>query len=140
MITCDGKVYPWLYESYDALADTLVGIVEMEGGCIDDTIQVQYFNYRGEPGSKDLLIFNDRGLMTHAEQFGKDSVPGISYSFVYNAEGFQAEATFLDKDKKVKAKTTSGYEYDEKGNWFRATFRNDKGFAIICERVYTYFE
>lgn len=140
VITCDEAGNPVLYEGYDALADTLIQKIEVEGSFMNDTTTVQYFNYKGEPGTKILMMFNDLGLMTHVEFYGKDGIPGSSYSFVYNDKGFESDATFLDKDKIVTAKTSSSYEYDEKGNWMKGTFKDEKGFTIICERVYTYFD
>jgi len=140
VITCDAEGNPVLYEGYNAIADTLTQKIEVEGSFINDTTIVKYFNHKGEPGTKILIMFNDLGLLTHVEYYGKDGMPGSSFSFVYNDKGFQSEATFLDKDKNVAGKTYSTYEYDEMGNWIKNTCKDDKGFTVIAERVYTYFE
>jgi len=139
-ISCDEEGNPYLYEAYNALTDTLLRKDEMRGFETNDTTIWQYYDSKGEPGSKYLLIFNDLGLMTNYEVHRKDGTPGSSYSFVYNDKGFQSELTFYDKDKIVTGKSSSTYEYDEKGNWVRNIIKDDKGFTVICERVYTYFE
>ena len=140
VITCDEEGNPVLYEGYNALADTLTQKIEVEGSFFNDTMTVKYFNYKGDPGTKILIMFNNLGLLTNVEYYGKDGTPGSSYSFVYNDKGFQSEATFLDKDKIVAGKTYSTYEYDTKGNWVKIIFKDDKGINVISERVYTYFE
>jgi len=140
VITCDEKGNPLLFEGYNALADTLTQKIEMEGSYINDTLKVQFYNHKGEAGSKYLFMFNEPGLLTHLEYYSKDGTLGSSSSFVYNDKGFQSEATFLDKDKNVAGKTYSTYEYDEMGNWIKNTCKDDKGFTVIAERVYTYFE
>lgn len=140
VITCDEQGKPFLYEGYNAMADTLIQKIEVVGSSINDTMTVQYFNHKGEPGTKILLIYNELGLLTHVEYYRKDGTPGSSYSIVYNEKGFQSETTFLDKDKNVEGKTSSSYEYDEKGNWVKGTFNDQRGFTIICERVYTYYK
>ena len=138
--TCDESGNPVLYEGFDALADTLIQKIEVKGSDINDTMIVQYFNFKGEPGLKSLRVYNEPGLLTDSWNVRKDGTPGSSYMLVYNDRGFNSEATFFDKDKNVAAKTYSTYEYDEKGNWIKVICKNDKGFTIICERVYTYFE
>jgi hypothetical protein len=140
VITCDEKGNPVLFEGYNALADTLTQKIEAEGSYINDTLKVQYYNDKGEAGSKYLFMFNDLGLLTQIEYYRKDGTHGSSSSFVYNDKGFQSESTFLDNDKNVTEKISTSYEYDEMGNWIKGTFTDEKGFTVICERVYTYFK
>ena len=140
VITCDAEGNPVLHEIYNATADTLVQKVELEGSYFNDTMTVHYFNHKGEPGAKDMIMFNKLGLLTNSESYMKDGTPGSSYNYVYNDKGFQSEFTAFDKDKKMTAKTSTSYEYDEKGNWIKGIIKDQKGFTIICERVYTYFE
>ena len=135
VITCDAEGNPVLYEGYNALADTLTQKIKVEGSFLNDTMTVEYFNYKGDPGTKILLMFNDQGLLTRVEYYGKDGTPGSSYDLAYNDKGFNSEFTGYDKDKVLKTKTSSTYEYDEKGNWIKGIFKDDKGFTIICERV-----
>ena len=140
VITCDVEGNPIFYEGYNAPADTLIQKIEVEGSFFNDTMTVEYFNYKGDPGTKIMIMFNSLGLLTHVEYYMKDGTPGSSYSFVYNDKGFQSEFTAYDKDKIVTAKTSSTYEYDERGNWVKSIFKDEKGFTVLCERVYTYFE
>jgi hypothetical protein len=140
VITCDEEGNPVLYEGYDPLADTLIQKIEVAGSFVNDTMTVKYFDYKGDPGTQMLLIFNNLGLMTHLEYYGKDGTPGSSYNYVYNDQGFQSEFTGFDKDKIMTSKTSTTYEYDEKGNWVKGIIKDQKGLTIICERVYTYFE
>jgi hypothetical protein len=139
-ITCDEGGNPVLFVGYDAVADTLDQKIEIIGSEISDTLLVQYYDYRGEPNGKALQIFNELGLLTDSWNIGKDGTPGTSYTFIYNDKGFQSEGTFLDKDKNVAGKIYATYEYDEMGNWIKVTCKDQKGFTVINERVYTYFE
>ncbi|MDX9772590.1 MAG: hypothetical protein RBT02_04105 [Bacteroidales bacterium] len=140
VITCDEEGNPVLYEGYNALADTLTQKIEVGGSFFNDTITVQYFNYKGDPGTKILMMFNSLGLLTQVEYYGKDGTPGYSYNYVYNDKGFQSEFTGFDKDKVLATKTSTTYEYDEKGNWIKGIVKDQRDFTIICERVYNYFE
>ncbi len=139
-LTCDEDGNPILFEGFNAVADTLVQKVELKGSEVSDTLLVQYYDNRGEPKGKALQIFNEVGLLTDSWNIGKDGTPGTSYTLIYNDKGFQSEATFLDKDKNVAGKTYSTYEYDKMGNWIKVTCKDQKGFAVISERVYTYFK
>jgi hypothetical protein len=139
-ITCDKSGNPVLYEGFNPLADTLLGKNEMKGSDINDTLTVQYYNSKGESDGKSLLFYNELGLLTGFENFKKDGTAGSSYKLDYNDKGFNSEAVFFDKDKNKISAISSTYEYDNMGNWVKLTCKDDKGFAVICERVYTYFE
>jgi hypothetical protein len=140
LITCDESGNPVLYEGYDALADTLVQKIEIKGSDIKDTIIAQYYNFKGEPGEKSLDVYNEMGLLTNSEYLRQDGTSGSSYSLGYNDKGFNSEATFFDKDKNKTSSTSSTYEYDNMGNWVKIICKDDRGFTIICERVYTYYK
>lgn len=140
VITCDEEGNPVLFEIYNLPADTLMQKAEVEGSYFNDTMKVQNYNFKGEPGSKYLFVFNDLGLLTRFEYYMKDGTPGSSYAFVYNDKGFQSEFTAFDKDKNVTGKTSSSYEYDDKGNWVKNITWDEKGFTIVFERAYKYFE
>jgi hypothetical protein len=139
-ITCDEKGNPVMFEGYDAIADTLEMKAELTGADVNDTLLVQYYSPRGEPGAKAFLVYNEHGLLTNCWNILKDGTPGSSYTLVYNDKGFSSEGIFFDKDKNKESSTSSTFEYDDMGNWVKGTFKDDKGFAIICERVYTYFK
>jgi hypothetical protein len=140
VVTCDEEGNPVLYEGYNQPADTLAQKLELEGSYVNDTLKGQYYNNKGEAGAKYLLVFNDQGLLTLLDYYRKDGTLGSSQVLNYNDKGFQSEYISLDKDKNVTGKTYSTYEYDQRGNWIKSTTRDDKGFAVISERVYTYFE
>ena len=140
VVTSDAEGNPFLYEYYNALADTLVRKDEITGLETNDTTIWQYYNFKGEPGTKYLLVFNDAGLLTTRQAILKDGTNGSSYALSYNEMGFQSEATFYDKDKNVRSHTLSSYEYDDKGNWVKVICKDDKGFTVIGERTYTYFD
>ncbi len=139
-VTCDAEGNPRLYEYYNALVDTLVRKDEITGFETNDTTVWQYYNYTGEPGARFLLVFNDLGLLTTRQTTLKDGTEGSSYTLKYNEMGFQNEATFYDKDKNISSRTASSYEYDDKGNWIKVICKDDKGFVVIGERIYTYFD
>lgn len=140
VITCDGEGNPVLYEGYNQPSDTLAQKIEFEGGYPNDTLKVQHYNYLREPGSKYLFIFDEQGLLKMIDYFRKDDTRWSSQVLNYNDKGFQSEHTAYDKDKNVTARTYSTCEYDEKGNWTRLICKDDKGFTVIGERVYTYFK
>ena len=140
LITTDENGNPVMYEQFNTLADTFVAKTEFKGSDINDTTVIQYFDFKGEPRGKDLRVYNERGLLTNSGNFMEDGTPGSSYILVYNDKGFQAAATFIDKDKKNEGSTSSVYEYDNMGNWVKQTCKDDRGFATIFERVYTYFK
>jgi len=140
VITCDEKGNPVLYEGYNALADTLIQKIEVEGSFFNDTMTVKYFNQKGDPGTKILMMFNNLGLLTHVEYYGTDGTAGSSYDYFYKDKGFETEFIGFDKYKKLTAKTSTTYEYDETGNWVRGITKDQKGFTFISERVYTYFK
>jgi hypothetical protein len=140
VVTSDAEGNPLLYEYYNALADTLVRKDEILGLETNDTTTWQYYNFKGEPGTKYLLLFNDKGLLTEQQAFRKDGTLLGGYTLAYNEMEFQIEATFYDKDKNITSRTTSTYEYDDRGNWIRLICKDDKGFAVIGERTYTYFD
>lgn len=140
VITCDEAGNPVLYEGYNQPADTLSQKIEFKGSYLNDTMTVQFYNYLGVAGSKYLFVFDDQGLLTLFDIYRKDGTLGSSQVLTYNDKGFQSEYTSLDKDKNVTGKTYSNYEYDKRGNWIKTTTRDEKGFAVISERVYTYFE
>lgn len=140
VITCDEKGNPVLYEGYNEPADTLAQKIEFEGSYLNDTLTVRFFNQRSEAGGKYLFVFNDQGFLTHLDFYRKDGTFGSSQALNYNDKGFQSEYISLDKDKNITGKTYSAYEYDQRGNWIKATTRDERGFAIMSERIYTYFE
>ncbi len=140
VITCDEDGNPVLYEGYNQPADTLAQRIEFVGSYLSDTLTVQFFNHMGEAGGKYLFVFNDQGLLTLFDFYRKDDTLGSSQVLNYNDKGFQSEYTSYDKDKNVTGKTYSTYEYDPRGNWIKTTTRDERGFAVISERVYTYFE
>lgn len=140
VITCDEKGNPVLYEGYNEPVDTLAQKIEVKGSYLNDTLTAQYYNPKGEAGSKYLFMFNDQGLLTLLDYYRKDGTHWSSQVLNYNDKGFQSDYTAYDKDKNVSGRTYTTYEYDHIGNWIKATTRDERGFAIISERVYTYFE
>ena len=140
VITCDEEGNPVLYEGYNMPADTLSQKIEFEGSYLNDTLTIRFYNHIGEAGSKYLFMFNDQGLLTLLDYYRKDGTFGSSQALIYNDKGFESEYTSFDKDKNVSGRTYTTYGYDQMGNWIKATTRDERGFAIISERVYTYFE
>jgi hypothetical protein len=113
---------------------------ELKGADVNDTLLVQYYSPRGEPGAKAFLVYNELGQLTNVWNIRKDGTPDVSYSLVYNDKGFNSEVTLFDKDKNVTSQQSASYEYDERGNWIKVICKDKKGFTLIGERVYTYFK
>jgi hypothetical protein len=139
-LTCDASGNPVAFESFNAIADTLVRKAEVRGSDINDTIILQYYNSLGESGNKTLYFYNDLGLLTGIENIGKDGAFLGSLSMKYNDKGFISESTYLDKDKNTVWTNYFTYEYDNMGNWIKSICTDPKGLTTIGERVYTYFE
>jgi hypothetical protein len=139
-IICDDKGIPVIYEGYNAMTDTLVQKIEVHGSCINDTITVQYYNYKGEPGVKYVFNFDERALLTRLDTY-RNGLQVASQPMTYTDKGFVEEFKSLDKDKNVTSSAVSSYsKYDEHGNWTKSYSRDAKGFTMLFERVYTYFE
>lgn len=139
-IICDDDGIPLIYNGYDAMTDTLVQKIESRGSCMNDSITVQYFNYRGEPGVKYVYHFDEKGLMTRLDGY-RNGMLIYSQPMTYTDKGFVEEFKSLDKDKNVISSAVSSYsKYDEHGNWTKSYTRDAKGFTMLFERVYTYFE
>jgi hypothetical protein len=140
-ITCNEVRKPAKFEIFNALADTLLQTMTLEGSDINDTTVLQSNNYKGEAGGRGLSIYNELGRLTEAESYMKDGTFSSGLKIKYNDRGFTSETTFLDKDQKVSGTNIFTYEYDDMGNWVKVICKDpDKGTTMISERVYTYFK
>ena len=140
-ITCNEVGKPVQFKVFNALADTLIQTMTIEGSDINDTTILQSHNFKGEAGGKGLAIYNEQGLLTDAESYNKEGAYYGGLKIMYNDRGFTSETTFFDKDKNVSGKNIFTYEYDDMGNWVKVICKDpDKGTALISERVYTYFK
>jgi len=125
---------------YRPVADTLVGKFIITNSEEKDTVTYQYYNYEGGIGGKMIFLYNDGGQFLRRETYNKDGAYTGSIEVKYNDKGKMSELAFYDKDKKSTGVNHFTYEYDQKGNWTKAVVKDDKGFVVIEERTYTYFE
>lgn len=140
-ITCNEVGKPIQFEVYNALADTLLQTMKIEGSDINDTTIMQSHNFKGEAGGRGMAIYNEQGLLTNIESYNKEGDYAGGIGIKYNERGFTSETIFLDKDKNVTGKNSFTYEYDDMGNWVKVICKDpDKGIALLSERVYTYFK
>jgi hypothetical protein len=127
-------------EIYNALADTLIRKGITEKSHTGDTITYIYFDNKGELFRKVLDIYDKKGLLQGYQSYDKDGNYLGGNEVVYDENGQMKNIKFFDKDKIVTAGNTFINEYDAKGNWIKSICKDDKGFTVISERVYTYFE
>ena len=87
-----------------------------------------------------IFLYNDGGQFLRRETCDKDGAFTGSIEVKYNDKGKVSELAFYDKDKKSAGVNHFTYEYDQKGNWTKAIVKDDRGFVVIEERSYAYFE
>jgi len=125
---------------YRPVADTLIATFMITCSEKKDTVTKQFYNYKGGKGGKIVYIYNDGGRFLRQETYDMDGAFTGSIEVKYNEKGKNSELEFYDKDKKLTAVNHFTYEYDQKGNWIKAVTKDDRGFVVIEERTYAYFE
>jgi hypothetical protein len=125
---------------YPADADTIFNWNTQEKTSGKDTIITQWYDYKGNPTSKVLNLYNNLGQFTGYQSYNNDGTLRGASEIVYNDHGLASQITFFDKEKKQTTVNHFTYEYDKMGNWVKVICKDDAGFALIAERVYTYFE
>jgi len=130
-----------LYESFDALTDTLRQRFDQTGTDISDTIRVRGFSPGGELQGSAEYVYNDLGLLTSTDGYGPDGTLEGRMEIEYSETGFMSKVNFTDAEGKIKSLYTLTIEQVDRGNWVRAIFRDHEyDLVFITERVYTYFE
>jgi len=141
IITSKDDGLPTLYESFDALTDTLRQRFDETGTDISDTIRVRGFSPGGELQGTAEYVYNELGLLTSTYGYGPDGTLEGRMEIKYNDRGFMSEIKFKEGEGKIKTMYTLTYEQVDNGNWVRAIFRDHEDDRIfITERVITYFE
>ena len=105
-----------------------------------DTLTLNVFNYKGEQTYKVLFLFNDLKQCIGYQGYNKDGKYFGGSEIKFDKLGKLSELVFYDKDKKPTSENTFINEYDSKGNWVKQICKDKKGFVVIGERVYKYFE
>jgi len=130
-----------LYESFDALTDTLRQRFDQTGTDISDTIRVRGFSPGGELQGSAEYVYNDLGLLTSTDGYGPDGTLEGRMEIEYSETGFMSKVNYTDAEGKIKTLYTITIEQVDRGNWVRAIFRDHEyDLVFITERVYTYFE
>jgi hypothetical protein len=78
--------------------------------------------------------------LTGYKGYDKDGNYSGGNEIKYDNLGKVSGLTFYDKDKKPSTENIFINEYDSKGNWVKQICKDNKGFVIIGERVYKYFD
>jgi len=125
---------------FRAEVDTMIDRGTIERNTRGDTIIYQIFNNNEEPTYKLLSFYNDLKQFIGYQAYDKDGNYSGGNELKYDNLGKISEITFYDKDKKTVTGNNFINEYDSKGNWVKIICKDKKGFAIIGERVYKYFE
>jgi len=141
IITGGGDGLSKLFEIFDSATDTLIQKAERTGKYLSDTLRIKYFNSMGEFIFTDLLAFDDRGLMPYAVRIRADGTFMGGIMIKFNENGFMSETSFLDGEKKITGTNQFSYEYDNRGNWIKATCKDPaSGTTMVSERSYKYYE
>lgn len=120
--------------------DTLLQKWVGERSAKGDTVIYTIFNYKGDQSAKYLLFYNDLKQFLGYKQFDKDGNYAGGNAAKYDNVGKMSELVYFDKDKNPVTENIFINEYDSRGNWVRQICKDKKGFVIIGERVYKYFE
>lgn len=125
---------------YRPLVDTLLGSWQSYRSVAGDTVTFKNYNYKGEMTSKAFFIYNSAGQFMGIQSYNKEGSFTGGNELKYDSEGKVSDIIFFDKDKKAVSGNSFIYEYDSRGNWIKVICKDPKGFAIIGERTYKYFE
>jgi hypothetical protein len=125
---------------FNAKGDTLIERWVGERSSKGDTVIYNIFNYKGDLGTKYLLLYNDLKQFLGYQAYDKDGNYTGGNQTKYDNLGVMSELVYFDKDKKPLTGNIFINEYDSRGNWVKQICKDKKGFTIIGERVYKYFE
>ena len=139
-LTCDKNGDIIESVSYKAVVDTLLERMVAERSTKGDTVIYKVFNYKGEQISKYILFYNDLKQFLGYQGYDKDGNYSGGDESKYDDQGKLSQLIFYNKDKIPSSENSFVNEYDSKGNWVNQICKDKKGFAIIGERVYKYFE
>ena len=139
-LKCDKNGNIIEYDNYRAMVDTLIDRGVVVRNPKGDTLTLNVFNYKGEQTYKVLFLFNDLKQCIGYQGYNKDGKYSGGSEIKFDKQGKLSELVFYDKDKKPTSENTFINEYDSKGNWVKQICKDKKGFVIIGERVYKYFE
>jgi hypothetical protein len=139
-LKCDTKGNIIEFDNYKAMVDTLINRAVVVRNPKGDTLIFNVFNYKGEQTYKMVFLFNDLKLCIGYQGYNKDGIYSGGSEIKFDKQGKLSELVFYDKDKKPTSENTFINEYDSKGNWVKQICKDKKGFVVIGERVYKYFE
>jgi hypothetical protein len=125
---------------FRAKSDTLLQSWIVKRNVKGDTTLYNISNYKGEPSYKVIMLYNELKQFTGYQLYDKDGKYNRGDELQYDNIGKVSAITFYDKNKKPTTGNDFSHEYDSKGNWIKVICKDTKGFAIIGERVYTYFK
>lgn len=125
---------------YPGDTDTLYNWASVNYTPDRDTVLYQWYNYKSEPTTRTLKLYNESGLHTGYQSYDKEGNYLGGSELKYGDLQVSSEITFFNKNKEPASKNIFTYEFDKAGNWVRVICKDDKGFTIIGERVYTYFD
>jgi soluble cytochrome b562 len=120
----------------DTLLERWVGEKSAKG----DTIVYKQLNHKGEVEFKYVLLYNDLKQFLGFQGYDKDGKYMSGNATKFDNMGKMSELVYFDKDKKPLTENIFINEYDSRGNWVKQICKDKKGFTIIGERVYKYFE
>jgi hypothetical protein len=124
---------------FRAKTDTLIQSWIAKRNAKGDTTLYNVSNYKGEPSYKVKMLYNELKQFTGYQLYDKDGKYTGGNELQYDNLGKISAITFYDKDKKPVIGNDFINEYDSKGNWIKVICKDTKGFVIIGERAYKYF-
>ena len=139
-LKCDKNGNIIEYDNYRAMVDTLMDREVAVRNTKGDTLIFNVFNYKGVQTYKVLFLFNDLKQCIGYQGYNKEGKYSGGSEIKFDKQGKLSELVFYDKDKKPASENTFINEFDSKGNWVKQICKDKKGFVVIGERVYKYFE
>ena len=127
-------------EIFRAAVDTLMRKIVTEKNAKGDTVIYNHFNNKGEMVAKTILTYNDSGQFMGYSAYSPDGSYAGGSELKYGEFIPATEIIFYNKERQATAVNHFTFQFDAKGNWTSVICKDDKGFAIIGERVYTFFE
>jgi len=128
------------YAGFKAGVDTLLDRWVVERNTSGDTVLYKVFNYKGELTIKALFLYNGMGQFIGYQGYGQDGSYNGGNENKYDNMGNLSKLIFYNKDKEATSENSFINEYDSKGNWIKQICKDKKGFVIIGEREYKYFD
>jgi hypothetical protein len=140
MLKCNTKGEIIEVNVFRPVVDTLTSSWIITKSPDGDKVTYEVLNYKGKHSYENILLYNKANQFLGYQAYNKEGKYNGGSEIKYNDQGKISGLIFYDKDKKATAENSFIYEYDSRGNWIKSVCKDTKGFAVIGERTYKYFD